>query len=133
MKKGFAKLPRPTDAELAILGALWRLGAASVREVLKELNRNRATKAGYTTVLKMLQIMTEKGLVSRDESQRPQIYRARLTEEQTQRQFVRDLLDRVFGGSARKLVMSALADKEASEKELQQIEKLLDKLEGESR
>src|SRR6185436_952811 len=99
--------PRPTDAELAILRVLWQLGEGTVREVQRTMNQDRKIEAGYTTVLKMLQIMTEKGLVQRDETQRPQVYSPRLTEEQTQRQFVSDLLNKVFDGSAKRLVMQA--------------------------
>lgn len=125
--------PKPTDTELIILHTLWQINSGSVRDVLKKLNENRTSEYGYTTVLKLLQIMTEKGLVYRDETQRPQIYRAYLTEEQTQRQFIRDLINKVFDGSTRKLVMRALTEKPASEQELSQIEMLLDKLEGESK
>jgi len=125
---GKRNLPRPTDAELAILRVLWQRGASTVRQVQDELNRYRST--GYTTALKLMQIMTEKGLVVRDESQRTHVYEARVAEEQTQRQLVRDLLDRAFGGSSRKLVMQALSVKRASPKELAQIRRLLDDLEG---
>lgn len=123
-------LPRPTDTELSILRVLWQHGPGSVRETLKRFNQDYEAEAGYTTILKMLQIMAEKGLVERDDTQRPQVYRARLAQEQTQRQLVADLLDKAFGGSAKKLVMQALATKEASKAELAQIERLLDKLEG---
>src|SRR5438105_4173563 len=99
--------PRPTDAELEILRVLWEHGPATVREVLDVISASRET--GYTTVLKMLQIMAEKGLVSRDESQRSHVYQARYAEEQTQRQLVQDLLTRAFGGSTEKLVMQALS------------------------
>ena len=122
--------PRPTDAELAILRVLWQLGEGTVREVQRTMNQDRKIEIGYTTVLKMLQIMTEKGLVQRDETQRPQVYSPRLTEEQTQRQFVSDLLNKVFDGSAKRLVMQALAAKEATDQELAEIELLLDRLEG---
>jgi len=122
---------RPTDAELAILRILWEKGPSTVRQVLTELNRDRAT--GYTTALKMLQIMTGKGLVERDESVRPQVYRPRLAREQTERQLVRDLLERAFAGSAKRLVLQALAVKKASAAELAEIEKLLNKLEEGSR
>ena len=121
-------LPRPTDAELAILRALWRRGPSTVRQVLESLNQDRET--GYTTALKLLQIMTEKGLVERDETERTHVYRARLTKEQTQRQLVGDLLDKAFGGSASQLVLQALATKPASADELAQIRRLLDELEG---
>ncbi len=125
--------PRPTDLELAILRVLWKHGSISVREVLNRLNQERQTEAGYTTVLKMLQIMTEKGLVNRDDSERPQIYSARLTQQQTQRQLVSDLLARAFDGSAKGLVMQALAAKEASAEDLAQIEQILNKLEGDDK
>ncbi len=125
--------PRPTDLELAILRVLWQHGSISVREVLNRLNQERQTEAGYTTVLKMLQIMTEKGLVNRDDSERPQIYSARLTQEQTQRQLVSDLLARAFDGSAKGLVMQALAAKEASAEDLAQIEQILNRLEGDDK
>src|SRR5271154_3306750 len=110
MKK--SPLPKPTDSELAILRALWRLGPATVRAVFDELNRTQAT--GYTTVLKFLQIMTEKGLVRRDESQRAHVYRATLSENETQQQLVSGLSKRAFGGSTSKLVLQALASKKAS-------------------
>jgi BlaI family transcriptional regulator, penicillinase repressor len=125
--------PRPTDAELSILRVLWRHGPGTVRETLKRFNQDNESEAGYTTVLKMLQIMADKGLVERDDSQRPQVYSARVPQEQTQRQLVNDLLDKAFGGSAKSLVMQALASREASEDELAQIERLLDRLEGEGR
>lgn len=117
-------IPRPTDAELAILRVLWQRGASTVRQVHDVLSRDRPT--AYTTALKMLQIMTEKGLVRRDETDRTHIYQSRLSEEQTQRQLVRDLLDRAFGGSASKLVMQALAARRASPEELGEIRKLIE-------
>src|ERR671919_1065284 len=116
--------PKPTDGELAILRVLWERGPSTVRQVHEVLSRDRP--AVYTTALKLLQIMTEKGLVSRDERDRTHIYHARLSEEQTQRQLVRDLLDRAFGGSASKLVMQALAARRASPEELGEIRRLLD-------
>jgi predicted transcriptional regulator len=121
-------LPRPTDAELAILRTLWKRGPSTVRQVLESLNQDRET--GYTTALKLLQIMTEKGLVERDETERTHVYRARLPKEQTQRQLVGDLLDKAFGGSASQLVLQALSTKPASADELAQIRRLLDELEG---
>jgi predicted transcriptional regulator len=125
------RLPRkPTDAELAILRVLWRRGPSTVRQVLEQLRGERAT--GYTTVLKLLQIMAEKGLVLRDDSQRTHVYRARLSEEQTQRQLVGDLIHRAFGGSAQKLVLQALSSKRATSDELNAIRKLLDEFEGDS-
>ena len=118
------KTPRPTDAELAILRVLWEQGACTVRQVHEALSRERPS--AYTTSLKMLQIMTEKGLVRRDVSDRTHIYEARLSEEQTQRQLVRDLLDRAFGGSSSKLVMQALSAKRATPEELSEIRRLLE-------
>lgn len=118
------KLPRPTDAELAILRILWERGASTVRQVHDALARERP--AAYTTALKMLQIMTEKGLVRRDDRDRTHIFHPRLTEEQTQRQLVRDLLDRAFGGSAAKLVVQALSARRATEEELGEIRKLIE-------
>jgi predicted transcriptional regulator len=121
-------LPRPTDTELEILRALWQRGPSTVREVQETLGEARPT--GYTTVLKMLQIMTEKGLVRRDESQRAHVYEARLAQEQTQQQMVGDLLERVFGGSATSLVMQALATKKkTSAEELSQIRQIIDEFE----
>ena len=118
---------RPTDAELTILQVLWDRGPSTVREVYKTLNSGKTV--GYTTVLKFMQIMTDKGLVERDENCRPQLYRPCLPREQTERQLIKDLVDRAFGGSARRLVMQALEVKKASPSELAQIEKLLRKLE----
>lgn len=120
--------PRPTPAELSILRVLWEQGPSTVREVHTLLERERPT--GYTTVLKLLQIMTEKGLVRRDEAARAHVYAASVPEEQTQRHLVRDLLDRAFGGSATKLVMHALSARKASPAELARIRELLDRLEG---
>ena len=121
-------LSRPTDAELAILRVLWSRGPSTVRQVHEILSRDRET--GYTTVLKLMQIMTEKGLVERDESERTHVYQARLTQEQTQQQLVDNLLEKAFGGSASQLVMRALAARPASADELAQIRRLLDELEG---
>src|SRR3954464_11261509 len=117
-------VPRPTDAELAILRILWERGPSTVRQVHDVLARDR--QAAYTTALKLLQIMIEKGLVERDERDRTHIYRPRLGEEQTQRQLVRDLVDRAFGGSSMKLVLQALASKRASAEELRDIRKAID-------
>ena len=119
--------PRPTDSELDILRVLWQRGASTVREVQETLNRKRPT--GYTTVLKMMQIMTGKGLVERDEGQRAHVYEARLPQEETQQLLIGDLLDRAFDGSAKKLVMQALSAKKASAKDLSEIRELLDKFE----
>jgi len=119
------KTPRPTDAELAILRILWARGASTVRQVHEVLGRDRPS--AYTTALKMLQIMTEKGLVRRDSTDRTHVYQARQTQEHTQRQLVRDLLDRAFDGSASQLVMQALATKRASPEELGEIRKMIEK------
>ena len=121
-------LPKPTDAELAILGVLWRDGPSTVRQVHDALADQRGI--GYTTILKLLQIMADKGLVERDQSQRSHVYRARLPREQTQAQLVGDLLEKAFGGSAARLVMSALSHKPASPEELAEIRKMLKRLEG---
>jgi len=126
MKK--AGLPKPTEAELTILRTLWQRGPSTVREVFEAINQKQRT--GYTTVLKFMQIMSEKGLVKRDDTNRSHVYEAALSEEQTQRQVLGHLLERVFGGSAHKLVMQALASKKASRQELAEIRKLLDEIEG---
>lgn len=117
-------LPKPTDAELAILQVLWRRGTATVKEVQEEMGNG----AGYTTVLKFLQIMTEKGLARRNESQRAHVYEAVASEDDTQQQLLTGLLKRAFGGSTSKLVMQALASKRASRKELAEIRQLIEQL-----
>jgi predicted transcriptional regulator len=119
---------RPTPAELEILDVLWTRGPSTVREVFERLNADRAT--GYTTVLKLLQIMAEKDLVRRDETQRAHVYQARIPREQAQTQMVRDLVDKAFGGSASRLVMHALSGKRASAEELAEIRRTLDDMEG---
>jgi predicted transcriptional regulator len=118
-----ATSPKPTDAELQILRVLWKLGSGTVRDVYNELNQQRET--GYTTVLKLMQIMTEKGLVIRDESERTHVYRAKVSADLTQKRLVKDLLDRVFEGSATQLVMQALSAKRVSAEELAEIKRLL--------
>jgi BlaI family transcriptional regulator, penicillinase repressor len=123
------ELSRPTDAELAILRVLWEHGPSTVRQVRDILERSQPT--GYTTVLKIFQIMMEKGLVGRDESQRTHVYHASRREAQTQQQLVGDLVRRAFGGSALKLVMQALATEKASAEELAEIRKLIENLERE--
>jgi predicted transcriptional regulator len=120
-------LPRPTDAELAILRVLWDRGPCTVRTVQEALKSDRGT--GYTTALKFLQIMTEKGLVRRDDRRRTHVYEAVVPAEATQRQLVRDLLDRAFAGSARQLVMQALSARKASKADLNEIREMLDSLE----
>ena len=118
---------RPTKLELSILRVLWESGPRSVRDIQTILAESKPT--GYTTVLKMLQIMTEKGLVERDETVRPQIYRARYSQDRTQKQLLRDFIQRAYGGSVKALVMHALATKKSSSKDLEAIEKLLDRFE----
>ena len=117
---------KPTDAELSILRVLWERGPSTVRHITEILGHD----TGYTTVLKLLQIMTEKGLVQRDETERTHVYEAAYTEGETQRQLVSDLLDRAFGGSAAKLVLQALAERKATPEELAEIRKLIDKRRG---
>jgi predicted transcriptional regulator len=119
--------PKPTNAELGILSVLWEAGPSTVREV-HETMADR--EVGYTTVLKLLQIMTDKGLVARDESARSHVYRATRPEKQVKRRLVTDLLDRAFGGSTASLVMHALEGKKASREELRQIRELIDVLDG---
>lgn len=121
------KLPKPTDAELAILRVLWVRGPSTVREVTDAVQEERGT--GYTTALKLLQIMTDKGLVQRDDSNRSHVYEAVAPAEETQRQLVGDLLDRAFGGSAQQLVLQALAGRKTSRADLAEIRKLLDGME----
>lgn len=126
------EVPKPTEAELSILRVLWERGPSTVREVHEAIQRGRPSgqTTGYTTVLKLLQIMTDKGLVTRDERTRSHVYRARLSEDVTQRQLVTDLLDRAFGGSAARLVMQALDLSPASPEELKEIRRLLDERRG---
>ena len=113
--------PRPTDGELAILGALWQAGPSTVRQVHERLGRDIA----YTTILKLLQIMTVKGLVERDQSTKTHIYRPAQPAAQTQRHMLKDLLDRAFAGSAANLVMQALAAQRATPEELAEIRRLV--------
>ena len=123
--------PKPTEAELAILRVLWERGPSTVRQVMDALCRVHPT--GYTTALKQMQIMTEKGLLRREEAGRLHIYEAARSEQETQRQLVGHLLDRAFGGSTEKLVLQALAAKKATPGELAEIRRLLARMERESR
>jgi BlaI family transcriptional regulator, penicillinase repressor len=116
--------PRPTDAELEILTVLWSIGPATVREVYEVVSRRRP--AQYSTVLKFMQIMAEKGLVRRDEEQRAHIYKPARPREWTQQQLAGDLLERAFSGSAKALLVGALAARKATKQELAEIRKLLD-------
>jgi BlaI family penicillinase repressor len=116
--------PRPTDAELEILTILWSRGRSTVREVHEAIARRKPTQ--YTTVLKTLQIMAEKGLVRRDEEQRAHVYEASRPREQTERQLAGDLLQRAFGNSAKNLLLGALSSRKVSREELAELRKFLD-------
>jgi BlaI family transcriptional regulator, penicillinase repressor len=118
-------LPNPTEVELEILTSLWSRGEATVRELFEDVSQRRAL--GYTSVLKTLQIMTEKGLVQRTEAGKAHIYRATASQEDTQSQFLRDLTERLFSGSAAQLAMHALTLQPASSNELQEIRKLIER------
>jgi predicted transcriptional regulator len=120
--------PRPTDAELAILQVLWQLGPSTVRAVHAELGRVAGT--GYTTVLKTMQIMFEKGLLERDTSQRAHVYTPARPAEEVRRSLVHDLAERAFEGSVARLVLQALSDERASAEELTEIRRFLDRLES---
>ena len=123
--------PRPTDAELEILTVLWSRGPSTVREVHETIAKRRPTQ--YTTVLKQLQVMAEKGLVLRDEEQRAHVYQAARPREWTQRQLAGDMLQRAFNGSAKSLMMGALSSRKASKQELAELRAMLDEYEGKSR
>ena len=122
---------RPTNAELEILSVLWQRGPSTVRDVHASVER--AEPVGYTTILKLLQIMTEKGLVTRDASARTHVYAAAVSEATTQRRMVSDLMRRAFGGSTLALVQQALSSSPASPREIKQIRRLLDELKGGTR
>jgi len=122
--------PNPTPAELEILRVLWRHPGSTVRELHERLHTGRNT--GYTTVLKLLQIMTEKGLVSREEARRAHVYHPGIPEEQVKSRMVDDLVDRAFGGAAQGLVLHALSTGKPSPQELAEIRSLLDRLEDEA-
>ncbi len=119
---------QPNDVELAILRAVWDRKACSVREVHEALKSGR--KTGYTSTLKMMQVMCEKGLLKRDDSKRPQLYRSAVPERETQKKIVRNLVHKLFGGSARQLVIQAVQSQKISAEELGEIRNLLDQLEG---
>ena len=128
-KRSQRRSVRPTPAELGILRILWKIGSGTVREIQEALAEEEPT--GYTTVLKFLQIMHGKGLVTRDESRRAHVYRAQLSQDQAQRDMTTQLIDRVFDGSTSKLVLAALGDEPpASSEELAEIRQMLDRLEG---
>jgi predicted transcriptional regulator len=122
---------RPTKLELSILNVLWQNGPATVREIHAIVNASKPT--AVNTVLRMLQIMTEKDLVTRDETVRPQIYRARYSQQQTQTHLVKDLIQRAFDGSVKEMVMRALSTRKPSPKTLKAMEKLLEEFEGDSK
>ena len=117
------QLPKPTEVELELLRALWEKDSATVRELYEVVSQRRSL--GYTSVLKMLQIMTEKGLVERTEMGKAHVYRATASQEETQNQLLRDLSERLFSGSAAQLAMHALSMQQASEEELQEIRKII--------
>jgi predicted transcriptional regulator len=121
-------LPRPTEAELELLGVLWARGPSTVRQIHEALSGEKST--GYTTTLKILQKMLEKGLLRRDERERSHVYEAVWKAEETQRQLVRDLLRRAFRGAAGKLVVQALSEEKVSADDLAEIRKMLDGLEA---
>ena len=122
---------KPTDAELAILHVLWELGPSTVRQVQDVLESQRGT--GYTTTLKLMQIMFEKELLTRDDSNRSHVYSAAVSRQKTQRRLVGELVKQAFSGSAQQLVMQALAARKSTPQELQEIRKLIDELERDSR
>ena len=128
-------MTRPTNAELAILSVLWQRGPSTVREVQDALRaaRNGGSEVGYTTVLKLLQIMAEKKLVKRDTRARTHVYAAAASEATTRKQLLSDLVDRAFGGSSLALVLQALSTTRATPDELEQIRRLLDERTGDSR
>ena len=130
--KSEPSLPRPTDTELSILRILWDHGPARVRTVAEELSRERGDEVGYTTALKFLQLMLEKGLVDRDESERSHRYSARHAPEQVRQKVVGSLADKLFGGATAQLALHALSDGAATPDELRQIRALLDELETSS-
>jgi len=123
------KTLKPTDAELGILNVLWRRGASTVKEVHEVMGE----ETGYTTTLKLLQNMTEKGLVIRNESQRAHVYQSRYAEKDTQRQLLAGLLNKAFRGSTAQLVVQALESKRATSEELAEIKKLIERLAKESK
>ena len=127
MKPSSPDLPKPTDAEIEILHVLWQLGEATVRTVNEHLTQTK--HAQYTTTLKQLQIMTEKGLVTRNESERSHVYRAAVAKNHVQRQMTTHLMNRVFGGSARGMLMEALGAGKVSKKELAEIRQMIDDFE----
>ena len=123
-----SEIRKPTDAEFKILSVIWDRQSTTVREVFNQLSENE--EIGYTTVLKLMQIMTDKGLLKRDTSVKPQVYKAAVPQKKTQGMLLNDLLDRAFSGAPGPLVLQALSIKKSSPEELRQIREMLDKLEG---
>ena len=121
-------LPNPTERELEIVRVLWKQRAASVREVLERLNRERVEPLAYTTVLRFLQIMTEKGLVTREDGVRGHLYSTSVPAESTKRQLAHDLIERAFEGSAHDLMLHALGGRKITQEELGEIRKLVEEL-----
>ena len=122
-----SEIRKPTDAEFKILSVIWDRQSTTVREVFNQLSENE--EIGYTTVLKLMQIMTDKGLLKRDTSVKPQVYKAAVPQKKTQGMLLNDLLDRAFSGAPGPLVLQALSIKKSSPEELRQIREMLDKLE----
>ncbi|MFC2115695.1 BlaI/MecI/CopY family transcriptional regulator [Bacteroidota bacterium] len=126
------KLPvKPTDSELEILSVIWQHGPCSVRQVNDDLNQNK--QVGYTTTLKLMQIMNEKGLLERKEKGRMHIYSAALREEETQKQLIDRFVETAFGGSSMQLVMQALGNDRTTPEELDKLKKLIEKIEKEQK
>jgi predicted transcriptional regulator len=123
-------MTKPTDSELEILQILWQKGSCTVREVNEILNQSREGEVGYTTTLKIMQIMHEKGLIGRDESAKTHIYSAVAKEEDTQKQLLNRFMDSVFKGSAMKMVMQALGNQKTTPEELAEIKKLIEEMEN---
>jgi len=125
MKRRPDLLPRPTEGELELLGVLWEKGPATVRDLHEQIRSRR--DVGYTSVLKLLQIMTEKGLVEREEAGKAHIYRAAASQQETQNQLLRDMSERLFSGSAAQLALHALALEPVSDPELEELRHLIEK------
>jgi BlaI family transcriptional regulator, penicillinase repressor len=125
MKRRPDLLPRPTEAELELLAVLWDKGPATVRDLHEEIHTRR--DIGYTSVLKLLQIMTEKGLVEREETARAHIYRAAASQKATQNQLLRDMSERLFAGSAAQMALHALALEPVGDRELEELRNLIEK------
>ena len=119
---------KPTESELEILNILWEKGEATVREVHEELSKHK--EAGYTTTLKLMQIMHEKGIVKRDDSVRTHVYQSAVNKENTQKHLLNKMIDNLFGGSTTQLVLQALGENKATPEEIEKIQSLLNNLKG---